>query len=60
MPDMEWQPIADAPKDGSWVLLFSPKDVTPRSGRWEKVGEEWLYIKGIPTHWMPLPAPPVS
>ena len=63
----QWQPIKTAPKDGTWVILFL--DVIGRSicayyseaaGKW--VGtwcvrlNERLYN---PTHWMPLPAPPM-
>lgn len=60
-----WQPIASAPKDGTWVLVFFPnvgdfpfpgirRGYLGSSG-WR--GETWQ-LTGTPSHWMPLPAPP--
>ena len=66
----EWQPIAEAPKDGTWVLLGGCAygyEITV--GRWWK---NWDRINGYtgwadfsskgfePTHWQPLPLPPAS
>lgn len=70
----EWQPIATAPKDGTWLLLFEQHSfIGARIGHWanEIPGDEYD-PKPIPahweddgegftiqpTHWMPLPSPP--
>jgi hypothetical protein len=59
----KWQPIATAPLDGRYVLIAwadKPKwepAVVSKSPR-----GLWTDIEGsvyrIPSHWMPLPAPP--
>ncbi len=74
----EWRPIATAPKDGTFVLLFvaGREAWCPTVGRWndgqtynsfgEILSEGWgdeittFHVPGLnmPTHWMPLPAPP--
>ena len=63
----QWMPIHTAPKDGSWILLyscFSTKKPDYAVARWDKRdGRYWLLepeygVKAIfenPTHWMPLP-----
>ncbi len=64
---MKWQPIETAPKDGNDVLVFGGGDYTV--AHWN--GEEWRDYGDIgwagmcgddnqPTHWMPLPEPPVG
>ena len=68
-----WQPIATAPKDGSKVLVWSPRyGGNPVIARWS---DDRYAKKPIPrfqttdraygardlfdaTHWQPLPAPP--
>jgi len=68
----EWQPIETAPRDGSSVLAFVPflprTTLTPPfrilALRWDE-SMEWrtdvyAFIHFRPTHWMSLPAPPVS
>ena len=61
-----WQPIETAPTDGTRILLC---------GRGGKIADGhygqpdgwanpkrfvWPYIHANPTHWMPLPAPPIG
>lgn len=68
-----WLPIASAPEDGTWVLLYADVDGEPdvRAGFWGGFeGEEKSWsasechshdLKGqgfVPTYWMPLPAAP--
>ena len=69
---VEWRPIASAPQDGSEILAFIPAgapsggaktnrrqcvmrwyDHPTQSGYW--IGAN---LRGKPTHWLPLPAPP--
>mgnify|MGYP006330046387 CR=1 FL=1 len=65
----EWQPIETAPKDvkdaAIPVLLWSPSTHTyPLFGRYWTQLDQWEEDCGAtecnPTHWMPLPAPPVQ
>lgn len=54
-----WQPIETAPKNGSFILLATPKGRiadgfwSPAYGVWS-----WPYVMIEPTHWMPLPERP--
>jgi hypothetical protein len=63
-----WQPIDSAPWPDSPVLVISPewKDGVPAVAGYAAEYDEW-YLWGDggvlmpkPTHWMPLPAPPVA
>jgi hypothetical protein len=59
-----WQPIETAPKDGSEILVARPggefqsggvdKDRWQRRAWWKSAGDNQ------PTHWQPLPAPPIT
>lgn len=61
-----WQPIETAPKDGTWIQVWADsceRSIQTQWVRWQ--GEErWvgtmspLYV--TPTHWMPLPSPPLA
>lgn len=60
----DWQPIETAPDSGSdddvivWNSRFpeiKPR-VTKPDGEWWRLNKEEL--RAVPTHWMPLPAPP--
>lgn len=62
----EWQPIETAPRDRSSVLLYEDEmtGLGPFIGYW--TGVQWLPLTASkswetqPTHWMPLPTPPVT
>ena len=58
---LQWQPIATAPKDGSEVLLTDGK--WKRTGYWARRIERWSVDAVVPlsqpTHWMPLPPAPI-
>jgi hypothetical protein len=69
MAQYEWQPIETAPKDGTLVLLFIEDFhyVTVAwfciaTGLWPSNDafndDREPCNVGLPTHWMPLPAPP--
>lgn len=69
-----WQPIETAPKDGGDVLLFWPLDGLDHAafsrikiGWWSERQSDWIWqdravrtYSEPPTHWQPLPAPPVG
>jgi hypothetical protein len=64
-----WQPIETAPKDGTVVLLAGCRK--PVAAAWLEDEIDWWHVDDNkrgpfalrgpgPTHWMPLPAPPLS
>lgn len=67
---MKWQPIETAPKDGTRVLLFVPPYGASTGHyraqhNWGETASNWyahsvLNKEAEPTHWMPLPPPPVN
>jgi len=71
-PPTGWQDISSAPMDGTEILVFVPDDGqgvafwivearSPRTGWCAGTDESGpLFLQTEPTHWMPLPAPPVS
>lgn len=61
----EWQTIESAPKHGSDILLYEDFEPAVCKGYWADADEEWRPSRGErfwlqPTHWMPLPEPPVT
>lgn len=61
-----WKPIETAPKDGADVLVFAHDNYSVahwNGGEWRDIGDMgWGGMYGDdnePTHWMPLPAPPM-
>lgn len=59
-----WEPIAIAPRDGSWIVLVNASNGQSATGKaagpefnvipyYEWIG--WPYINGQPTHWMHCP-----
>jgi hypothetical protein len=57
---VRWQPIITAPKDESRILAFFSDpypfmQILPARGAWWRINP---CREIIPTHWMPLPAPP--
>lgn len=70
----DWNTIDTAPKDGSWIVVFSPSyvfdpvrpaqyvhDAGLDEFIWNYSGEGYEYTEGpeAPTHWHPLPLPPL-
>lgn len=65
----EWQPIETAPKDGTELLLFSAGQIDCgywSTSVWVASGGAWIIYESrsdtvelSPTHWMPLPEPPI-
>jgi hypothetical protein len=63
---MEWQPIKTAPKDGTEVLLIDDENTYALAkfyeGEWRDMGDIGAagQYNFEPTHWMWLPAPPLT
>ena len=66
----EWQPIETAPRDGTQFLVNCPHvECGVSIMQWDDRlymlvsafdGKPWLSRLSKPTHWTPLPAPPVE
>jgi len=66
----EWRDIATAPRDGTPIILArAGGGWWPRSGWWSQTFSQWVVRENDegatsllldPTHWQPLPGPPVS
>lgn len=58
-----WQPIETAPRDGTRILIYSPR-IGIESGEWHQRMHPRGWAAGstdrprAPTHWMPLLEPP--
>lgn len=67
---MNWQPIDTAPRGPGQLILGHSEQRWIRFGRFYPEFRKWYYSGtnerqqysetegGVPTHWMPLPAPP--
>lgn len=66
----DWLPIETAPKDGTTIDLWTKylqrvADAKWMNGRWVVWGTngfespDWEAVFPEPTHWMPLPNPPI-
>ena len=62
----QWQPIGTAPKDGSFIIGHGDGvaiENCPYIMEWSE-GDGWVEayseVDVTPTHWMPLPTPPVQ
>lgn len=59
-----WQPIENAPKDGTWILGLDYDgkfNSLPFVTKYDKHLNIWLDYRGwevLPNFWMPLPNPP--
>ncbi len=63
MTKQEWQSIETAPM-AEWVLAWGPSSIVRSAAKCQSNGKTWwtdgCVIKTKLTHWMPLPAPPIS
>ena len=61
---MNWMPIESAPKDGTYVLIYTgPEEGLMYAAYWSTLHDDWrsnLETVYGATHWMPLPEPPVG
>lgn len=62
----DWQPIGTAPKDGTEVLIYQAGQTfgydyaIGKQGEYGWVNRNSASCYNTPTHWMPLPSPPVQ
>lgn len=62
-PPAGWQPIETAPRDGTFIDIWTASGTRLTDCRYDVDGAAWnLYARyearQIPTHWMPIPAGP--
>lgn len=64
---MEWRPIEEAPKDGTWALCLhwsghiDIMQYATVDNFWRShISQDPLKRESVPTHWMPLPKPPTN
>lgn len=66
LANVQWLPIESAPKDGTYILIYSKDDAWGEpcmatckweNGWWEPIDSNPIHD---PTHWMPLPNPPTA
>ena len=59
----EWQPIETAPRDGTELLLYQ-QEAGIQVSWWghdpDNQDTGWVGSVPEPTHWMPLPEPPIN
>lgn len=61
---MEWQPIDTAPKTGQFLVYMpthkrQPIQVADWHPNAQVIGNAFAFDMPPPTHWMPLPPPPI-
>jgi hypothetical protein len=58
----QWQPVSEAPKDETRVLLLVSGRDPVVIGKWSPLLGQWFFESSrrphSVTHWCPLPAPP--
>lgn len=59
-PAPRWQPIATAPRDGTRIIVAWANGAVESAQFWTRDGKWNGHSRTNPTHWMPLPAPPVA
>ena len=67
LQQQQWQPIESAPRDGTKILIWVEDDENYIVSwcEWKEYGQDWDWyddncISHKPTHFMPLPKPPVT
>lgn len=63
MSEVRWESINTAPKDGISILVFVPIGPIGYVAQAFRVDDKWMSCNGCavtPSHWMPLPNPPMD
>ena len=59
----EWQPIETAPENGEFLVYLPNERMKVQSVLWHPnvkiIGSQFAFDTSKPTHWMPLPEPPL-